>query len=274
MRQSLGSTRRPISGGMVDRRNFLASAALGSISAPFARRQSPLEQDAPWQYDGAGTIARFGVVTPDFDPVPESELWAMASRGISVHGTRVPRPARPADFVGSPNIDNAVDRLVALAPRVILLAYTGSSYALGAKADEGVHERLDERAHGIPVIFTCGAATTALRQLRVRRLSLIHPPWFSEETNDRGRTYWREAGFEVLQCMRLQPLRSFSEVVPREVFEFVPAQPAREAEAVFIGGNGMRAVGAIQALETRLGRPVLTANQVLLWESLRRVDKA
>src|SRR5262249_3201789 len=110
MRQSLGSTRRPISGGMVDRRNFLASAALGSISAPFARRQSPLEQDAPWQYDGAGTIARFGVVTPDFDPVPESELWAMASRGISVHGTRVPRPARPADFVGSPNIDNAVDR--------------------------------------------------------------------------------------------------------------------------------------------------------------------
>jgi len=257
----------------VDRRDFLASAALGSISAPFVRRPTPLEQDAPWQYDGRGTIARLGVVTPDFDPVPESELWAMAPRGVSVHGTRVPRPARPSDFVGSPNIDNAVDRLVALAPRVILLAYTGSSYALGAEADQGVHARLQERAQGIPVIFTCGAATAALRQISVRRLVLVHPPWFSEESNERGRTYWRAAGFEVVQCVRLQPFRSFSEVAAREVFEFVISQTPRGADAVFIGGNGMRAVGAIQALEARLGRPVLTANQVLLWESLRRVGK-
>ena len=41
------------------------------------------------------------------------------------------------------------------------------------------------------------------------------------------------------------------------------------AEAVFIGGNGFRAVGAIEALEEDLGRPVLTANQVILWHGLR-----
>jgi hypothetical protein len=29
-----------------------------------------------WQSDGAGSIARIGVLRPDFDPVPESELWA------------------------------------------------------------------------------------------------------------------------------------------------------------------------------------------------------
>jgi maleate isomerase len=31
----------------------------------------------------------------------------------------------------------------------------------------------------------------------------------------------------------------------------------------------LRAVGAIAALESELGRPVLTANQVLLWAALR-----
>jgi hypothetical protein len=36
-----------------------------------------------------------------------------------------------------------------------------------------------------------------------------------------------------------------------------------------IGGNGFRSVGAIDALEAELGRPVLTANQVLLWAALR-----
>ena len=35
-----------------------------------------------------------------------------------------------------------------------------------------------------------------------------------------------------------------------------------------IGGNGFRAVGVIEALEADLDRPVLTANQVLLWAAL------
>jgi maleate cis-trans isomerase len=48
------------------------------------------------------------------------------------------------------------------------------------------------------------------------------------------------------------------------------AAPGPEAEAVFIGGNGFPAAGAIQALEEAIGRPVLEANQVLLWTILSR----
>jgi maleate isomerase len=167
-------------------------------------------------------------------------------------------------------VDNAIESLVDLAPRAILLAYTSSSYALGAEADDRVRTRLEQRAKGIPVIFTCVAAAGALRQLGVRRLSLIHPPWWSATANDQGRAYWNAAGFEVVECVRLEPLRAFSEVAAAEVFAFVAARTPRAAEAVLIGGNGMRAVGAVRALERRLGRPVLTANQILLWEALRR----
>jgi hypothetical protein len=42
-----------------------------------------------WQSDGAGALARIGVLTPHFDPVPESELWAMAPPGVSIHASRV-----------------------------------------------------------------------------------------------------------------------------------------------------------------------------------------
>jgi len=42
-----------------------------------------------------------------------------------------------------------------------------------------------------------------------------------------------------------------------------------KAEAVFIGGNGLRAIGVINALEESLGRPVLTANQAAFWCALR-----
>jgi maleate isomerase len=41
------------------------------------------------------------------------------------------------------------------------------------------------------------------------------------------------------------------------------------AGTVFIGGNGLRAVGVIAALEEDLRIPVLTANQTLFWHLLR-----
>jgi len=257
------------------RRHFLISSAFaslpGSVTAP--SRLQP--QQGRWPYDGGGTIARFGVLTPDFDPVPESELWAMAPQGVSVHAARVARAGGPgAGFVTEPYVDDAVDRLVDLSPRAILLGYTSSSYALGTGGDERVHARLEQRAKGIPLIFTCPAAAEALRQLGIRRLSLVHPPWWTAEANDQGIAYWREKGFDVLGGTRLTPLRSFREVSAAEVFEFVASRTPRAAQAVFIGGNGMRAVGAVRALEARLGIPVLTANQVLLWAALRRTKGA
>ena len=45
-----------------------------------------------------------------------------------------------------------------------------------------------------------------------------------------------------------------------------------DTDAIVIGGNGFRAVGAINALEEDLGCPVLTANQALLWAALRAAD--
>jgi maleate isomerase len=256
------------------RRDFVVSAGLGAIGASIAQPRSAAAQDPSWEYDGAGTIARFGVITPDFDPVPESEMWAMVPRGISIHAARVARSGPPARFVEPPHIDDAVDRLVALAPRAILLGYTSSSYALGAEADSLARSRLEQRAKGIPVIFTCQAATTALRHLNVRRISIVHPPWWNNVSNDEGMRYWRDAGFDVVRCTRLEPLRSFTEVAAAEVFKYVNAVTPRSAEAVFIGGNGLRVVGLIRALESRLSRPVLSANQVVLWEGLRTVEDA
>ena len=254
------------------RRDFFA-AAVGSAAVSIASPVSTVAQSAPGPADGVGAIARFGVLTPDFDPVPESELWAMAPSGISIHAARV--VAKPgAAFVEPPAIDDAVGRLLQLRPRAILLGYSSSSYALGADADARVRARLEERAKGVQVLFPCLAAEHALREIGAKRISVVHPPWFSETANDQGRAYWRTAGFDVLQCVRLEPLRSFTEVPRKEVFEFVTAHTPREAEAVLIAGNGLRAVGTIAALEARLRKPVLTANQILLWDALRLVGQA
>ncbi len=64
-------------------------------------------------------------------------------------------------------------------------------------------------------------------------------------------------------------MRPFQEVPPAELYGWVKANVARQADGVLIAGNGLRAVGVIQALEAILRRPVLTANQVTFWGALR-----
>src|SRR5438067_285677 len=106
------------------RRKFLSALGLGSgslLAVPTIAKAAGSDPNS-WQPDGAGTVARFGVLTPDFDPVPESEMWAMVPRGISIHAARVaPSGAPGASFVEPPHVDEAVDRLVELAPRAILI---------------------------------------------------------------------------------------------------------------------------------------------------------
>lgn len=52
--------------------------------------------------------------------------------------------------------------------------------------------------------------------------------------------------------------------------EWIRSHVPAITEAVFVGGNGMRAIGVISALEHALGVPVLTANQVAFWYALRK----
>lgn len=57
-------------------------------------------------------------------------------------------------------------------------------------------------------------------------------------------------------------------ITPDGLYDWVVAHTPGEAEAVAIGGSGFRSVGTIAALEERLERPVVTANQALLWAAL------
>ncbi len=256
------------------RRQFITlagTAALGTATLP--SHSLPATQRSRWQPDGVSSLARIGVLTPDFDPVPESEMWAMAPQGVSIHAARVTWNRDPRAFAEPPYVDIAAEQLASVTPRAILYAFTSSSYALGAEADSPLRARLEKRTGGIPVVLTCQAATEALRFLAAHRVALIHPPWFSEEVNAKGMDYFRTQGFEVVFCARMAPARQFSEVPPAEVYEWVRTNVPRQAEAIFIGGNGLRAVGAIHALEENLSRPVLTANQVALWNALRVVGR-
>src|ERR1041385_781925 len=161
----------------MERRKFMTLAGVaGMVTPALPSRPLPHAKPSRWQPDGVASIARIGVLTPDDDPVPESEIEIMARRGVSVHASRVAWNHDALAF--AEHAGSAAELLAPVAPRVILYAFTSSSYLLTAEEDDQLRARLEKRAGGIPVVLTCAAALQALRVLGTHRVALIHSPWF------------------------------------------------------------------------------------------------
>lgn len=166
-----------------------------------------------------------------------------------------------------PYLDAAADMLGRCSVDVIGYSSTSSAYAIGFDADTAVVSRLSRQV-GIPVVATCASAVLALRVLEVERIALVDPPWFDAELNELGAAYFRSAGFDVASSTSAGLSRDPRRIEAAAVFEWTSRHVSHDAEAVFIGGNGFRAAGAIAPLEAAIGRPIITSNQVLLWNLL------
>jgi maleate isomerase len=214
-----------------------------------------------------------GVLTPHAAAGPEAEFAAMAPGRIV---TRVARVSHAdADAAGGglralttpPVLDDAAAALATGSIDAIGYASTSSAYAIGFADEAAMVSRVSRRI-GVPVAATCASAVLALRLLDVERVALVHPPWFDDELNGLGAAYFRSQGLDVVTSASAELSRDPRRIEPAAVVEWTCRHVADEAEAVFIGGNGFRAAGAIDALETAIGRPVLESNQVLLWNVL------
>ena len=157
--------------------------------------------------------------------------------------------------------------------------FTSSSYRLGPDGDAAFKARLEQRTRGIPVVIPCISTALALRTLGARRFALIGPPWYESELNRMGAEYFRGQGFDAVYAAsvdlpgggKLEDWKTGLHVEPGHLYKWIRAHVPQNADVIFIGGNGMRTIGAIQALEEDLGRPVLTATQVAFWHALHLV---
>ncbi|MEV6847330.1 hypothetical protein [Actinoplanes sp. NPDC051411] len=216
-----------------------------------------------------GGMLTVGVLTPHAAPGAEVEMPDMARGRIRVGVSRISGAAGSA----SPDGLRALARAAVLgevpvaAVDVLAYASTTSGYALGHEEEFALVERLHER-WGVPVCAASRSAVSALRSRHIKRVSLVHPPWFGPSLNALGAGYFRSQGFEVVDAQLADLPEDPRRVEPAMVVEWVARHLSHRAEAVFLGGNGFRAARAIQPLERRTGRLVLEANQVLLWSVL------
>jgi maleate isomerase len=234
-------------------------------------------------YAGAvrGGAISVGVLTPHAAIGPEDELLTMAPGQVVTRVARI--SSTDADLAAAPPtspaglqalatpalLDEAAERLGVPSIDAVGYASTSSAYAIGFDEETALVSGLARRI-GVPVVATCASAVLALRLLDVRRIALVHPPWFDEELNELGTAYFASQGLQVVVSASADVENDPDRIEPAAVCEWASRHVTDGAEAVFIGGNGFRAAAAIEPLETAIGRLVLESNQVLLWNLLGR----
>jgi maleate isomerase len=210
------------------------------------------------------------------------EIPEMASPGVEVVVARIPRrgDTATAPILQPPSgvahlrtlaEPSALHRTVASLREamvdVIAYASTTSGYAIGHAAEATVIRHL-RRVAGVPVVTSGLAATQALKTFGVHRVALVHPPWFDEDFDALGATYFRDQEIDAVVLTATQLPRHPDQVRSEQVIDWVGRHVDGSTEAVFIAGNGFRAAHTIEELERRTGQLVLEADQVLLWSIL------
>lgn len=153
-------------------------------------------------------------------------------------------------------------------PDVVMWACTSGSFVYGPK---GAQRQIDELASaaGVPASSTSAAFAAALAHLGVARVAIAAS--YPQDVADLFVEYLGAAGVEVV-AMGSSGIDTAAEVgtlTPEQVIELAVANDHPDAEALLVPDTAMHTLGVIPVLEKRLGKPVLTANQVTIWQGLR-----
>lgn len=218
----------------------------------------------------------FGVLTPHSTPGPEVEFAAMAPGRVIARVARAsgkdPTTAAELRALTTPaRLNETAAQLPAGLTHALGYASTTSAYVIGWAAEAALMTQLAEHT-GLPVASSSASALHALRVLHIERVALIGAPWFHPDYNRLGAEYFTSQGLDVVSSASADLPKDPVAIEPGAVYDWAVGHVDEAAQAVFIGGTGFRTAGAVDAIEAAIDRPVLTANQVLLWRLLGHVD--
>ncbi|MGW2725667.1 maleate cis-trans isomerase family protein [Streptomyces sp. NPDC001492] len=154
----------------------------------------------------------------------------------------------------------------------VVWACTSGSFVYGW---EGAHEQVRALAlaAGMPASSTSFAFVHALREVGARRVAV--GATYPEDVAGLFAEFLRAGGAEVTS-VRGAGIITAAEVGTwgeAEVLLLAREADRPDADALLLPDTALHTAAHIPALEKELGKPVLTANQVTVWEALRLADR-
>src|SRR6185503_16684972 len=220
---------------------------------------------------------RIGVMVPSTNTTCEADFQLVAPPGVTVHGQRL-------WLTNEGTGDRAFERMNAeiqsgarylSTARVDVIVYgcTTGSFFRGPGWDREMLDMIRREA-SVPAVATSPSVVEALRSFGARRISVATP--YPEWNNVRLRAYLEAQGFEVLN-LEAEPTaaksgnQGINDQDPSVIVEFASRACRPDADALLCSCTAWRSVEAVDEIERRIGKPVVTSNQASIWMTLRRL---
>lgn len=172
------------------------------------------------------------------------------------------------DLGSAEHLNQGVAELRALPLDVCMWACTSGSFVFGAEGAQ-LQVRQIQQQLGVPTSSTSLAFIAACRSLAITRVSVAatYPQGITRRLID----FLDAFGISVHSSGNLDKASGYlaSLVEPEQVIAFARACDHPDAQAVIIPDTALHTAAILDVLEERVGKTVLTANQVTVWHALR-----
>ncbi|MFF4753156.1 maleate cis-trans isomerase family protein [Streptomyces sp. NPDC002514] len=181
--------------------------------------------------------------------------------------------ADPLGRLGTPQrLAAGAEELRLAGAEAIVWACTSGSFEYGW---EGAHEQIRAlaMAAGMPASSASFGFVHAVREIGVRRVAVGAA--YPDEVAGLFADFLRAAGVTVtgVRSSGAGTATEIGDWGERELFELARRADRADGEALLLPNTALHTVAHLPALEKELGKPVLTANQVTVWEALRLTDR-
>lgn len=223
-----------------------------------------------------GRRGRIGLVVPANNSVIEPEFWSALPEGAAAYAARVmargdltPEAVRAMEA----QVDGAVAAIAATGVDVIAYCDMVTTFIMPPDWNEQAVERISART-GAFALSAWTALRDALRRTGARRIALGTP--YPRAIHALAPPFFRARGIEVVSeaTLDIAAMREVPTVDRARLESFARGIPRRGCDALVLLATDLPTFGCLEDLETALGLPVLSSNQVLLWRALAELKLA
>ena len=221
--------------------------------------------------DGGPGAHRIGLVVLSNDYATERDfIRLMPGPEVALFTTRVentPECTVETLRMMAPHIETAAGLIIPHGRLdVMVYACTSGTVVMGY---ERICELVRGARAGIPVVTPITASLAALDRFGARKLAVLTP--YVDDVNAMIAEHLKAQGRDVVafSSFGIEDNEVMAALPPGAILEAALEADRPEAEALFISCTAIRAVEAVERIEAALGRPVITANQALIWQALR-----
>ena len=150
----------------------------------------------------------------------------------------------------------------------VVYGCTSGTIAVGY---DTIEKKVKEAKPKAKITTPSTAAIKALKRLNIKKIAIFTP--YIKKLNDEILDYFSRQGFDVVTNTYLDIAADYDigKVDQNFLFEILSKIEIKKADALFISCTALPVLNIIDKLEKKLGKPVITSNQSLIWDTLESI---